>query len=756
MTQKEMFGNAEWVSPSEECRNPYLRKSFNIGEFKSAVITVCGLGFYNFYLNGEKATEDLFATFYTNYNEFVTPTERKLGHRIICQKYDITDKLSVGENVIGFMLGEGYYNCNPPSLPWRLFPVYGSVKLCFNIEVTLKNGEVINILSDSEMKWHTSFITECEGFVLGETHDYNFEEVGWNTVGFDDSKWTNAVIAEAPVTNFTFTDCPPDRVIRKIIPEVVSKTDEYTLYDLKENVTGVPVLYNDGSFTGTVDIAVSEAETLWEKKPPNCRNMRQYFKATLDKKERYFKPELTWLGCRYITVPAGVELSEFLVIHSDVKVTSSFTSSDKVLNWLYEAYVRTQLDNMHVGIPMDCPTEERAGYTGDGQLCCEAAMTMLDAKAFYRKWIDDIVDCQDKRTGRVDYTAPYIGRGGGPGGWGCAIVEVPYIHYKMYGDSELLHELYSNMMDYIKYMVDHSENGLVTSDEPGRWCLGDWCTARPITIPEPYVYTYFLIKFINRMLEISEVIGVSDTAFLTETKKTSEEALVREYFNPETGDFCGTRDERLNSVCLSVTREKIEKDYLEKDIDFCGTYQATNAFALDLGLGNEKTLENLVKYYEDYGMFDCGIFGTEVLLRVLFERGHSELAFKLMSGEGKFSFGAFMNGGATTLHEYWIDGRSFNHPMFGGCTKYLYQYILGIRQTEDSSAYDKVIVNPANISLANASGELTTPHGVIKVAISREDDCEAFSVTVPGGISARFVYGDTEMTLKTGENLITV
>ena len=48
MTHNQMFGNAEWVSPSEECRNPYLRKSFNIGEFKSAVITVCGLGFYNF------------------------------------------------------------------------------------------------------------------------------------------------------------------------------------------------------------------------------------------------------------------------------------------------------------------------------------------------------------------------------------------------------------------------------------------------------------------------------------------------------------------------------------------------------------------------------------------------------------------------------------------------------------------------------------------------------------------------------------
>ena len=205
--------------------------------------------------------------------------------------------------------------------------------------------------------------------------------------------------------------------------------------------------------------------------------MRQYFKATLDKKERYFKPELTWLGCRFITVPAGIKLNEFLVVHSDIKATSGFTSSDKVLNWLYEAYIRTQLDNMHVGFPMDCPTEERAGYTGDGQLCCEAAMTMLDAKAFYRKWIDDIADCQDKKTGRVDYTAPYIGRGGGPGGWGCAIVEVPYIHYKMYGDNTLLRKFYPNMMKYIKYMVDHSKKGLVISDETGRWCLGDWCTA---------------------------------------------------------------------------------------------------------------------------------------------------------------------------------------------------------------------------------------------------------------------------------------
>lgn len=756
MTQYQMFGNAVWVSPDKKCANPYVRKKFSIGSFKSAVITVCGLGFYNLYINGEKGTEDMFVTLYTDYNECPKPNGKVLGHRLICQRYDITDKLSAGDNVIGFMLGEGYYHCAPPSLPYSLFPVYGDVKLCFNIELTLENGEVIHITSDTNMKWSPSFITECEAFVRGETHDYSLEQPCWNNIGFDDSGWANVVTAETPITDFIFSDCPTDRVIRTIKPEIPVKTAEYTVYDLKENVTGVPVFHTDGSFCGTAVIDISEAESIVDGKPSPWRNMHQYFKVTLDKKERYFKPELTWFGCRFITVPSGIELSDFLVVHSDIEVTSDFSSSDKVLNWLYDAYIRTQLDNMHVGIPMDCPTEERAGYTGDGQVCCEAAMTMLDAKKFYRKWIDDIADCQDRNTGRVDYTAPYVGRGGGPGGWGCAIVEVPYIYYKMYGDSDILKELFPQMLHYVEYMVAHSENGLVTSDEPRRWCLGDWCTSEPIAVPEPFVNTYFLIKSVNRLLEITEIIGVTDTKRLTEIKKTAEDAVIREYFDPESGHFCGSLQKRLNSVCLSSTRDSLKKNYLDKGLDFCGTYQATNAFALDLGLGNKKTLENLANYYKDYGMFDCGIFGTEILPRVLFENGYDELAFKLLSCEGKYSFGSFMNGGATTLHEYWIGGRSYNHPMFGGCTKYLFQYILGIRQEKGGCGFKSIIVNPAKISLARASGKLKTASGTLEVSILRENDKEIFSVSVPDGVSARFVYGDTDKALNSGKNIITV
>ena len=67
-----------------------------------------------------------------------------------------------------------------------------------------------------------------------------------------------------------------------------------------------------------------------------------------------------------------------------------------------------------------------------------AAMMYIRKRLGYEKWLQDIADSQDVLSGHVQYTAPYIRSGGGPGGWGCAIVEVPYQLYKHYGDPQIL------------------------------------------------------------------------------------------------------------------------------------------------------------------------------------------------------------------------------------------------------------------------------------------------------------------------------
>ena len=105
-------------------------------------------------------------------------------------------------------------------------------------------------------------------------------------------------------------------------------------------------------------------------------------------------------------------------------------------------------------------------------------LTTLDAEAFYKKWMRDIGDCQDTLSGHVQYTAPYINSGGGPGGWGSAIVEVPYQLYKHYGDISVLTDYYPQMRRYIDYLEAHSAYGLVVSDKEGAWL-------RPIVYP-PY------------------------------------------------------------------------------------------------------------------------------------------------------------------------------------------------------------------------------------------------------------------------------
>lgn len=116
--------------------------------------------------------------------------------------------------------------------------------------------------------------------------------------------------------------------------------------------------------------------------------------------ENLFEPKFTWFGFRYFEVTGNAEEIEAVVVHSKIAVTSSFRSDSENLNWLYDSYIRTELDNMHCGVVSDCPHRERLGYTGDGQLTCDTAMLLLDSRMLFRKWIQDIADCQDKTTGQ--------------------------------------------------------------------------------------------------------------------------------------------------------------------------------------------------------------------------------------------------------------------------------------------------------------------------------------------------------------------
>ena len=539
------------------------------------------------------------------------------------------------------------------------------------------------------------------------------------------SGFQNVIKAPAHETQFFVQDCPADRAERAIKPVKLFDLGEVSIYNMGENISGYPVV------AATVDGANITVRCSEEINPDGTLNFDSCDRGQIQKDEyRNAKkgeecmPWFTWHGFRYFELTNNAEPVRCEVVHSDCAVTSSFESDSEMLNWLYDAYIRTQLSNMHSGVPSDCPHIERLGYTGDGQLCCEAAMMLLDSQKFYKKWLEDISDCQSIGNGHVQHTAPFMGGGGGPAGWGGAIAVVPYEMYKIYGDKETFRRYLPKILRYFDYLDSRSSGGLVCREEEGGWCLGDWCPPEQITICEPFVNTALYVKQMMMTKEASEAIGESETAAMLEKRiEEKKQAILNAYYSPQTGSFIGDA-------------------------------QGSNSFAVDIGLGGERAFNNTKKKYDAADAFDTGIFGTDILTRVLFERGCADTAFRLLTSTGKGSFYNMKTQGATTIWENWDGERSHSHPMFGAVTRYLFSFILGITQEKNSAGYEKIVIAPQiPDGLNRASGHITTVRGEIAVSFVRTEREMDFYVTVPQ--KAWFTYGsDCEYELWEGENHI--
>ena len=722
MKYQELFNTAKWVSPNGKSDTPYIRGEFTTNkEIKTAEIIICGLGFFELTINGKKVSDDLFTPANTDYHPADRHCARKYGeklsHRIYSMKYDVKEYLK-DKNCIGVALGPGWYkNDGYDTFGWNFS--YCEVKLTFKLNIEYTDGSAKEIVSSAEnLKWTQSPYV-ISRIKKGDCQDFNkYRLDGWNLVGYDDSEWENLEEVEAPETEYYIQDFPSDKVIRTVKPKLIRETDDGFIYDMGENITGTPVIKSKTNEVCTIDLVCSERlDENGNIEEYTTHGQKSTF--TTDGTDREYKLKFAIYAFRYAMVSKNAEIVDCEVIHTDLPVSSSFKCDNEILNWYYNAYIRTQLDNIHCCIPSDCPHIERLGYTGDGELTCECAMMMLDSEKMYRKWLEDISDCQDTVSGHVQYTAPYSQSGGGPGGWGCAIIEVPYTFYKIFGDFSVLEKFIPKTLKYFDYLEAHSENDLITSDQPGLWCLGDWCTPEDIIIPEPFVNNYFYIKSINRVLEYCELTTNSELAEkMKALKERKIKAIIDNYYNAQTGDFA----------------ENV---------------QGANAFAYDLGLGDERTLENIVKRYTEYGMYDTGIFGTDIVTRVLFENGQEQLAYDLMTSKKLYSFNTWMKAGSTTLPEYWTFRRSQNHPMFGAVAKYLYTYLLGI--VNEDNSYSTVTIEPKFVDGLNcAEGYLTVKNGKIGVKYEKMESSIHMEILIPENTKAILSYNGKTYDLDEG------
>ncbi len=733
MDQKYYFKDAKWIGAAERSSNTFsiLRGHFELKAPQKVSLNVLGLGFFKCYINGICINPDTFLPLSSDYEAGCDPKDELLSaHRIYVPSFDITPYVTEGDNVIALHYGGGWYTCNVRA--------FGLPKAIYSITAE-GEGEAMIFGSDSRCRIGKSYI-KSYNLITHETHDYS-EFTDCFGREFDDKAWPFAIETEAPDTEYCSSDCPPDRLIEGRACQKLGNGDAGIIYDCGENTVGAPVLQLEAPAGEAITVIFAEELSPDGKLDPDHIH-RQKFEIVSDGKNRMVQPEFTWFGFRYLEIIGAATLKCVKVIHADVGVCSSFDCDNETLNWIYKTFVHTMLCNMHTGHPSDCPHLERRGYTGDGQVTCHAVFTTLDAKAFYKKWLQDIADTQDQISGHIQNAAPYIRSGGGPGGWGCAIVEVPYQYYRHFGDKEILKKYYGNMRRYIDYLELHTEFGLVTTDKPGEWCLGDWCCPiivypekdisyfnQQVVLPAAMVNTYFMVKSLLQMAEIARIIGKEeDIAEYTEKAEQRKRAIQAAYFNAFDGNFL------LNA-------------------------HGANAYAVDLGLGNQKTYPNMVDYYSKLGHLDTGIFGTDILTRVLFENGDAELAVELLTNNGPQGFEHWRQNGATTFHEYWDStrSRSHSHPMFGAVTAYLFEHLLGIGQPKGSAGYTNLRIEPKAISKFNRmSGSFKIPAGEVALSYEKRAGKAAFRIVIPKGVAAVFCCGGEERSLAEGENLFEI
>ena len=692
---------AKFIGAQTEASPIFMKKIFAENPAQSE-IEIAGLGFFELRINGKKVSEDVLVPPASDYGErdlstLYYPIHDTFSHRVYYCRYDLSDYLISGENTVEVQLGGGYYCQEVRTGEGKLS--YGKPILAAFLRV-----DGTEYISDESWMWRDSVIVS-HNLYTGETHDFCHR----------DEEWKSVRLVKSPEGSLYESDAPHDKIIRKIKPAIIFCDGERTVYDTGVNLSGVVGFWQKtekGEKT-----SVSHAELLGDSYCLSIGSAGQILQRDVyisDGEANFCMPKFVFHGFRYFEIIGKAEDVWVYEIHSDIPLRATFASNHPVLNFLFTASVRSLYSNMHAGIITDCPHRERLGYTGDGQLTADLALTVLSSEKFYEKWLRDISDAQDPETGHVQHTAPFQGGGGGPGGWGGAIVIVPYMVWKHYDRKDLLRTYYPNMKKYISYMESRSENGLVVREEERGWCLGDWCTPDKIAIPEPFVNTYFMIKCLGYMAEIADVLGESSAPWLKKAEERKK-SLHDHYYDQETHSYCA-------------------------DV------QGANVFALDIGLGDETMLRTLVEKYEMLGEFDTGIFGTDILIRVLFEKGFGDTAMKLLTSEKKNSFGAWMNRGETTLCEYWDGKASHNHHMFGAPLRYVFSYVLGVKDGGNAALIAPEVLNTP-ICLES---DMESKFG--KVLVRRDITAKEETITVRADHGALFRYRDIEIALIPNED----
>ncbi|MBS1703200.1 MAG: family 78 glycoside hydrolase catalytic domain [Armatimonadetes bacterium] len=760
------------VDPYDDDPAPLLRKSFRIEKpVASATLFVSGLGYFEPRLNGEKVGDHQLDPGWTDFSK-----------RVSYSMFDVSKQLRQGENVLGAMLGNGWFNPLPLKM-WghlnlREHLTIGNPRLIAQLEIRYKDGSTETVASNGSWRVVDGPIIRNSVY-LGEVYDARAEQRGWDGPGFDDSSWGHAkVVADANKETLSLQQTPPIRITKTLKPvRITEPKPGVYIVDYGQNFAGWTrmkvkgpagtrirlrsgeLLYDDGTLNGMTSVAGQAKGGGKDYVYPGKGEPRTAFQIDeyVCKGEgvETFQPRFTFHGFRYVEVtgyPGKPEVADFEGerLNSDVEKVGSFECSNPMFNRIQTMVEWTLLSNIF-SVESDCPHREKFGYGGDQVAVSETAMYTFDMARFYANTAHllaetEIIDLPSQFGNEFDSvrkpnvkrgfteTAPYVGiadegLGGqtGPIGWASAFPLLVTQLNDYYGEKRVAQDLYVEESSWICFP------GLESSSvEKG---ISD----HESLVPKPAALTGQAFKILNYDW-FSRIVLL---AKLPENDPRVKAPSSRDVLWAGRGKDSFAK--RLQDTSESLTSE-FNKRFLKLD----GTYdigtQCCQAMPLAIGLVPEdvkpKVLDVLLKDIEAHDdHLTTGIFGTKYLFEALSDNGHDDVAYRIANQKTFPSWGYMLEKGATTLWEHWDysdNTFSHNHPMFGSVSEWFYRSLLGIRPA--APGFKKILIRPSVVGdLTYAKGHHDCPYGRIAVSWHRKGSALTLDVDIPGNTVATVI-----------------
>ncbi|MGN6871479.1 MAG: family 78 glycoside hydrolase catalytic domain [Solirubrobacteraceae bacterium] len=758
--------SARWITPVERERPPAGHRHAMLvrGEFElpgaaavRARLYATAHGIYEAFVNGWRAGDDELTPGYTEYRD-----------RLQVQTYDVTDLLRPGRNAVGAILSDGWFR-GQVGLP-RAHDQWGSeLAWLAQVHVELSDGTTVVVRTRDGWRSARSHI-EAADLIAGESVDLRRRMEGWAGPRFDDSGWEQVGVADHGYANLVASPAPPVRAVQELTPVSVRRVASGQVFDLGQNINGRVRLRDLGPAGTEITLTHGEAvdahgdvttEHLKVDLPfiPEPLAAGQVDRVvSAGRPGEAFEPRHTTHGFRYVRVeghPHELSVDDLagVVVHTDMTRTGWFRCSDERVNRLHDAAVWSLRGNA-CDIPTDCPTRERAGWTGDWQIFVPTAAFLYDVAGFSTKWLRDLA-AEQWPDGVVANLAPsppsesregFVSALNGSAGWGDAAVIVPWEIYRAYGDRRILQGQWPSMVSWL----DHVERAAAGARHPAR------VAHRPDPLPhERYLWDsgFHWGEWLEPGADLK---GPEEFAAFREADKSD---VATAYFAHSAGlmgrmaEAIGRDDDaRRYRDLAEAVRAAWRAEFVSEDGRLHPDTQANHVRALAFDLVPDElragAVARLVELIRSAGThLATGFLATPLLLPTLADAGQLDIAYELLLTDTPPSWLYMIERGATTMWERWDgireDGTPFeslNHYSKGAVVSFLHRHVAGIRLLDDAPAYRHFRIEPQpGGGMTWAQARHDSPYGPIESAWRIDGGTLELDVTVPPGTTADVV-----------------